>query len=193
MVELTSILEPEKWYVVYSKPQKEEFAEFCLKHRGIEVFLPKLLFPESSKKTRRVVPLFPSYLFTRILTLQHYHCILLTPGVKRLVSFNGIPAPLDESVVALLKEGGSPDGIITAHSDLKTGQEVHITGGPFEGLVGIIQEPPGAKGRVKILMTLLSRQVRVEVPLHFVSSGWVTNSSRSVGIDLESCDPRASA
>jgi transcriptional antiterminator RfaH len=174
-----SILETKKWYVVYSKSQKEEFAEFCLRLRGIEVFLPKLLFPESLRKRKRIVPLFPNYLFTRICTPDQYHCVRWTPGVKRIVSFNGTPAPLDESVVTFLKQEGTPDGIIAARLDVRMGQEVQITGGPFEGLVGIIQEPPGAKGRVKILMTLLSRQVKVEVPLHFVNCGWVAQSSKS--------------
>ena len=188
-----SILEPKKWYVVYSKPQKEEFAEFCLKLRGVEVFLPKLLFPESLKKRKRIVPLFPSYLFARIYTPEQYHCILWTPGVKHIVSFNGAPAPLDESVIAFLRQEGTPDGIIPARSDLRTGQEVQITGGPFEGLVGIIQEPPCAKGRVKILMKLLSRQIKVEVPLQLINCAWVTQPSKSNRFDLGSCIPQADA
>jgi transcriptional antiterminator RfaH len=174
-----STIDPQKWYVVYSKPQKEEFAEFCLRTRDIEVFLPKLGFPESLKKRKRIVPLFPNYLFTRIRSPEQYYRILWTPGVSRIVSFNGTPAPLDEDVIAFLKTQGTPEGVITACLDLSRGQEVHITGGPFEGLVGIIQEPPGAKGRVKILMRLLSRQVKVEVPLNFVSCGWLAGPSKS--------------
>lgn len=174
-----STIDPKKWYVVYSKPQKEEFAEFCLRTRGIEVFLPKLVFPESLKKRKRIVPLFPSYLFTRIYTPEQYHCILWTPGVKRIVSFNGAPAPLDESVIEFLRQEGTPEGIIEARSDIRMGQEVQITGGPFEGLVGIIHEPPGAKGRVMILMRLLSRQVKVDVPLNFVSCGWLAGPAKS--------------
>jgi transcription elongation factor/antiterminator RfaH len=172
-------IDPKKWYVVYSKSQKEEFAEFSLRSRDIEVFLPKLVFPESLKKRKRTLPLFPNYLFTRIRSPEQYYCILWTPGVRRIVSFNGAPAPLDEEVVAFLKTQGTPEGVITARSDLSRGQEVHITGGPFEGLVGIIHEPPGAKGRVQILMRLLSRQVKVEVPLSFVSCGWLAGPAKS--------------
>ncbi|HEY6200449.1 MAG TPA: transcription termination/antitermination NusG family protein [Candidatus Binatia bacterium] len=188
-----AIMEANRWYVVYSKPQKEEFAEFCLKHRGVEVFLPKLLFPESLKKRKRIVPLFPSYLFTRISDADQYQCVLWTPGVKRIVSFNGTPMPLDDSVISFLKREGGTDGVIAARSDLKTGQEVYISGGPFEGLMGIIQEPPSANGRVKVLMRLLSRQVKVEVPLQFVNCSWVTDSSKSKTVDLESCIPQAHA
>ena len=48
--------------------------------------------------------------------------------------------------------------------------------GPFEGLVGIIENPPDARGRVKILMQLLSRQVRVEVPVAAVDGGWAVEA-----------------
>ncbi len=178
------------WYVVYTKPRKEEFAEFCLRLRGVEVFLPRLLFPKSLRKRKRVVPLFPNYLFTRIYNPDQYHCVLWTPGVKRFVSFNGAPAPLDDSVVTFLMQRASPDGVIMAHSNLSIGQEVEITGGPFEGLIGIIQEAPGAKGRVNILMTLLSRQVKVEVPIHFVSCGWVTHSPKATRVSFRSYLPQ---
>jgi len=188
-----SILEAKKWYAIYSKPQKEEFAEFCLKHRGVEVFLPKLLFPESFKRRKRIVPLFPSYLFARIYTPEQYHCVLWTPGVKRIVSFNGAPAPLDEDVIAFLRQEGTPDGVIPAHSDLRQGQEVQITAGPFEGLVGIIQEPPCGKGRVKILMKLLSREIKVEVPLQLINCGWVARPSKSAHFDFGSCNPQGHA
>jgi transcriptional antiterminator RfaH len=188
-----SSIEAKKWYVVYSKPQKEEFAEFCLRHRGVEVFLPKLLFPASLQKRKRIVPLFPSYLFTQINDAAQYQAIIWTPGVNRVVSFNGTPAPIDDSVISFLKAQGTPEGMISARSDLQKGQEVQITGGPFAGLAGIIQEPPGAKDRVKILMRLLSRDVNVEVPLRFLNCGWVAESSKSNFFNLEDCTPQAHA
>jgi len=69
----------------------------------------------------------------------------------------------------------NPQGIIKACSKLKVGEEVLINSGPFEGLIGIIKEPPDAKGRLRVLMKLLSRQVQVEVPLRFVNSGWIVS------------------
>jgi len=181
-----STIETNKWYVVYSKPQKEEFAEFCLRHRGLEVFLPRLLFPETLRRRRRLVPLFPNYLFTWITDPEQYHCVLSTPGVKRIVSFNGVPAPLDDNVVTFLKQQASEAGIIGARSNLRVGQEVQINGGPFDGLVGIIEDPPDARGRVKVLMRLLSREIRVEVPLRFVNDCWVPCLLQSVSAKIGS-------
>jgi len=173
-------LDNRSWYALYSKPHKEEFAQFNLKLKGIEVFLPKLLLPQFSQKRQRVVPLFPGYLFVRIRYSEEYHYIIWTPGIKRLLSFNGTPASLDDDIVLLLMEQATPEGIITAHSNLRAGQMVQLDGGPFDGLSGIIQEPPDAKGRVKILLSLLNRQVKVEVPARYVKSGWVTNPPRPV-------------
>ena len=70
----------------------------------------------------------------------------------------------------------SSEGIIAARSTLKTGQEVQITDGPFGGLIGIIQEPPNAKGRVKILLQILNRQAKVDVPVQCINAGWVAST-----------------
>ena len=179
----SSDLDNHRWYVVYSKPRKEHSAQFHLNSKGLEVFFPRLLLPESNTKRRRIVPLFPNYIFVRIrIFSQEYLYVRWSPGVKRFISFNGAPAPLDEKIVAFLMQQADPMGIIQARSNLKMGQEVQITGGPFDGLIGIIQEPPTAKGRVKILLTLLNRETKVDVPVEFVKRGWVIASGAHLGL-----------
>jgi len=168
-------LERAEWYVVHAKPRKEEFAQYNLKRKGVTVFLPQLLLPGFPESFRRIVPLFPGYLFVRIRFFEEYHYVIWSPGVKRLLIFNGSPASLGDDIVSFLMEQATPEGIITAHSNLRAGQMVQVDGGPFDGLSGIIQEPPNARGRVKILLSLLKRQVKVEVPARYVKSGWVTN------------------
>lgn len=163
-----------QWYTVYSKPQKEEFAESQLRTKGLEVFLPKLLLPNSGKKRKRIVPLFPNYLFTRInINSAEYGYIIWSPGVKRIVSFNGIPAPIDSDIVDYLMKQTNTEGLIPARSNLRVGQEVRIDGGPFDGLTGVIQEPPNAKGRIKVLLRLLNRPTKAEIPVQLVNSGWI--------------------
>ncbi len=165
--------EARKWYVVYSKPRKETLALFHLQRKGLEVFFPRLLLPQASPKRSSVVPLFPRYLFVRLRIPQEHHYALWSPGVKCLVSFSGTPAPLDEEVVDFLKKRANSEGILAARSNLTVGQKVRITGGPFEGLVGIVENPPDAKGRVRVLMELLRRQVRVKIPVAWVEGEWV--------------------
>jgi transcription antitermination factor NusG len=168
--------EKKQWYVIYTKPQKEEFAQFHLKLKNLEPFFPRLLLPVFSRRQKRVVPLFPNYLFVRIDFEKEYDYVRWSPGVKCFVSFNDTPIPLEEGVADYLIRRANSDGIICARSDLIVGQEVRICGGAFDGVLGMIERTPDAKGRVKILMTLLSRQVSIEVPLGFVDSGWVINN-----------------
>lgn len=167
--------EKKQWYVIYTKPQKEELAQFHLKSKNLEPFFPRLLLPVFSRRQKRVVPLFPNYLFVRIDLEKQYDYVRWSPGVKCFVSFNDTPIPLEEGIAEYLISRANADGIISARSDLIVGQEVRICGGPFDGVFGMIERTPDAKGRVKILMTLLSRQISVDVPLDFVDSGWIAS------------------
>lgn len=163
-----------KWYVVYTKPRNEETAEHHLLTKGIEVFYPKLFLPVPNKRGRQIFPLFPSYLFVHIdVSTQEYQGVLWSPGVKRFVSFGPTPASVEGKVIDFIRQQANRDSNIVAKSNLKVGDEVQISGGPFKGLAGIIQEPPDSKTRIKVLMAILSREVQVEVPVRYINIGWV--------------------
>jgi transcription antitermination factor NusG len=84
-----------------------------------------------------------------------------------------------------LKCQTTEEGMIGARSNLAVGQEVCITDGPLEGLKGIIRQPPDARGRVRVLMTLLNRDLTVTVPVAYVQSGWVlSKGERAVPVSL---------
>ena len=156
------------WYVVYSKPRKEEQVQFHLGLKGIESFFPRLQMSGSTSRKKVITPLFPNYLFVRIALATEAHYVVWSPGVKRIVSFSDAPIPLEDRVVGFLKERADARGVIHAQPQLSAGQQVEITGGPFNGFVGIIENPPNAKGRVKILLKLLSRQISVKLGVEFI-------------------------
>jgi transcriptional antiterminator RfaH len=158
------------WYVIYSKPHKEEQAQFHLSLKGVESFFPRLHLPGLVDKKNRVIPLFPNYLFARIHLPTEYHYVIWAPGVKKIVSFSDTPLPNEDGVISFLKQNADNAGVIQARSQLRRGQEVEVTGGPFNGLLGIIQDPPDAKGRIKILLKLLSRQVTVKLGVQSIKA-----------------------
>ena len=162
----------QEWYVVYSKPHQEERAQYYLRLRGVHVFLPRLDLPGGFQKKKRLVPLFPNYLFVQVHLSTQSQYVIWSPGVKGFVHFGGTPLPLEDSVVDFLKHQADSAGIIKARSRLKPGQEVEIQEGPFAGLFGVIQEPPDDKGRVKVLLRLLSRQISVELRAQFLKGEW---------------------
>jgi transcriptional antiterminator RfaH len=171
------------WYVVYSKPHKEEQAQFHLRMKGLDVFFPRLDLIRVAEKRKRIIPLFPNYLFVRLHLPTEFHYVIWSPGVKRIVSFGDMPIPLDDGVVTFLKQQTDPEGLIKAHSQLRPGQEVEIRGGPFDGLIAIIQDPPDGKGRVKILLKLLSRQISVKLGVEFIKGEWVGIKPMSANIE----------
>src|SRR5215475_1908020 len=174
------------WYVVYSKPHKEEQAQLHLRMKGLDVFFPRLDLVRVAEMRKRIIPLFPNYLVVRIHLTTEFHYVSWSPGVKRIVSFGERPIPLDEKVVNFLKQQTDDGGVIQARSQLMPGQEVEIRGGPFDGLIAIIQDPPDAKGRVKILLKLLSRQVSVNLGVQFIKGEWVALKRPATNIGLGS-------
>jgi len=165
------------WFAVHTKPQKEEYAELNLRLRGIDTFLPKLFLPNAAKRKKQVVALFPNYLFVRCeIISEQYGSIVWCPGVKRLVSFDGTPAIVENSIMEFLMGQTGADGVISSRCNVEVGQKVSIDGGPFDGLVGIIQQPPNARGRVKVLLQLLNRETNVDVPVQFISASWLTQA-----------------
>lgn len=161
------------WYVVYSKPHKEEQAQFHLRMKGIETFFPRLDLARVVEKRKRIIPLFPNYLFVRVNLQTESHYVIWSPGVKRLVSFGERPIPVDDGIVNFLQQQTDGEGVIKARSQLRPGQEVEIRGGPFDGLLAIIQDPPDDKGRVKVLLKLLSRQISVKLGVKFIKGEWI--------------------
>jgi Transcription termination factor nusG len=109
------------WYVVYTKPQKEDYAELNLRLRGVETFFPKLSLPKPAQRKRQIVSLFPNYLFVRFQSFEdEYYSVTWCPGVKRLVSFDSVPAAIDDSIVSFLRcQMGS-------RCNVKIGQQVSI-------------------------------------------------------------------
>ena len=160
------------WYVIYTKAQKEEFAQFHLKLKNLESVFPRLLLPVFSRRQKRVVPLFPNYLFVRMDFAKEYDFVRWSPGVKCFVCFKGTPNPVEDGVVEHLLSRADGNGIIAARPNLKKGQEVRLCGGPLAGLDGIIRNPPDAKGRVTLLLSLFKRDIEAEARLEHIESSW---------------------
>jgi hypothetical protein len=83
------------WYVVRSKPRREEYAQGQLLRRGVETFLPRILEADGPRCERTVGPLFPGYLFARIDLLSQYNSVIWAPGVRNFVAFGEVPAPVE--------------------------------------------------------------------------------------------------
>ena len=156
------------WYAISTKARREQFAQDQLGRRAVETFLPRILEPGRIGIKPVVAPLFPGYLFVRIDLDQQYFDVVWTPGVRKFVGFGTLPCPVDDAVVDFLYARGGREGILRPQPTFKEGDVVRIKHGPFEGLVGIIERPGSVQGRVRVLMELLRRQTRVDVPQQII-------------------------
>ena len=157
--------EQTKWFVVRTKPRRENLAEQSLARRGVTVFCPRILEPVGWKSDWTTVPLFPGYAFVRIDLQREYHTVAWTPGIKGFVAFGELPTPVHPDVVRFLLEEGGYDGVIRPAARLRAGERVKITRGPLAGLIGIIEKSCPERGRIRVLMEFLRENAPVELPI----------------------------
>jgi transcription antitermination factor NusG len=152
-----------RWYAAYTCANHEKRVAAELGARGVEHFLP--LYSSMRRwKDRRVqlqFPLFPGYVFVR-LALRDRQRVVQVPSVVRLVGFGGLPTPLPDTEVDIMRSGLSQSLRAEPHPFLTVGRRVRITGGPFAGLEGILKRKR-SNLRVVVSLALIQRSVSVEV------------------------------
>ena len=110
-------------------------------------------------------PLFPRYIFVLIDKL--WYSIRGTRGVSHLLmGFDG-PAVIPGQEIEKLRKKEGPDGLIvlseqTSPERFSKGTTVRATEGPLTG-IDLIYEGMAPHDRVKVLATLLGRQVPVTI------------------------------
>jgi transcriptional antiterminator RfaH len=157
-----------QWYVVRSKPRREEYAQDQLLRRGVETFLPRILESGGARLDPAVGPLFPGYLFARVDLLSQYNSVIWAPGVRGFVAFGSVPAAVDPAVVAFLRERCGREGVVRVVRTFQDGDLVRVVRGPLDGLVGVVQGRVSGQARVRILMELLRRRTQVSLPVQMV-------------------------
>ena len=162
--------ESHRWYVVYTKPWAEDVARNDLERKSIHVFLPKIReYRYSSRgEEAKIKPLFPNYLFARMVYPEDYYSVIWAKGVRRVVGNGSGPIPLDDSIVDFFRRQSEENGFIRPSPHLRIGDMIRVRNGPLEGLIGIIDGTIDEKGRVNILMDFLKEGARVEIPYSFL-------------------------
>jgi transcriptional antiterminator RfaH len=134
---------------------------------GVETFNPQLKERRSKPTVQNrpyiVKSLFPSYIFARFNAELMLHKICFTRGVRKIVSFNGQPVPVEQEVIDLIKARVQEDGFIRIGQNLRTGDKVMIVKGPLTALEGIFEKDLNESDRVVILLTTVNYQSRLLV------------------------------
>lgn len=150
------------WYAAYTLPRHEKAVQEQLKLRSVESYLP--LYNKRSRwkdrVARLVLPLFPGYIFVRI-PLMHRVGVLGTPGIVRLVGFNGRPAAIPgEEIESLRKFLSLREAEPFPY--LSAGKRVRVLSGPLEGLEGVVIRRKN-NCRIVVSVESIQRSVAFEV------------------------------
>jgi len=153
------------WYVIQTKPKREGEACRNLCGLGLECLFPKI-FDYRIWNGRYLTiekPLFPGYLFVKLVLSKHYYNIRWTKGVARFVGWGDMPAPIAEEVVEIIRNRMDEQGRVRMGRDLRPGQQVRIRSGPFKDLIGIFDKKVSARGRVRLLLQLVDYQASIQL------------------------------
>ena len=158
-----------RWHVVYTQPRNEALAFEHLERQGFEVFLPRYLKRRSHARVVDMVPapLFPRYLFTAFDDCETgWHVVRSTRGVVDLVRSGYVLAWVPEAVVEELYRRCDKRGFVplARQLDLGRGQRIRIDSTAFAACDAIF-EAHTDNDRVKVLLSLLGREVTVQVPV----------------------------
>ncbi len=162
-----------RWYAVYTQPHRESVAREHLERQGFEVFAPRYI--KRRRHARRVedvpAPLFPRYIFAAFDADEpEWRVIRSTRGVVDLVRSGLDPVPAPAEIIEEIEKRSDEDGfvILARNADLSPGAKLRIEAGPFAEYEAIFQTARDDE-RVVVLLSLLGREVRAEVPIDAVT------------------------
>jgi transcriptional antiterminator RfaH len=115
-------------------------------------------------------PLFPGYVFINLDSdTARWRSINGTFGVHHLICQGDRPVPLADGIVEEIKRREDERGLVRLDpTPFAAGQRLRIADGAFYDTTGLFAEMADGE-RVVVLLNLLGRQVRVQVPLQAVT------------------------
>ena len=155
----------ENWYVIQTKPKKEEEANSYLSTRGVEIFSPLMetFALKNGRVNKELKPLFPGYIFGKFDLEQNYPLVRWARGVKKILGPGGYPMAISEEVVRIIKERMDTQGILRMKHHFEANDVVRIKTGPMKDLLGVFERWVSDSERVRILLSIIGYQPTVEI------------------------------
>jgi len=165
-----------KWYALHTYAGQEDRVKtnltqrvefFGIKDQVSRILIPKEKIAEVKDGKRRTYrrKFFPGYILIEAeLTEESKFVIADTPGVSGFVGPQSDPVPLDEKEVSsveyrmgLLEQKPKPGAVF------ELGETIRISRGPFANFQGEIVEVNPQQQRLKVLVSIFSRETPVEI------------------------------
>lgn len=162
------------WYVIHTYSGYEDAVAKNLKQRveslGMEDKIFNVLVPKEKKikikdGKRKVIEekVYPGYVLVEmIVTDDSWYIVRNTPNVTGFVGVGTTPVPvLPEEIGNLKKRIGVE--VPQYKIEVKVGDPVKITDGPFKDFDGKVSEIDEGRGKVKVMVNMFGRDTPVEL------------------------------
>lgn len=162
-----------RWYVVHTYSGYENKVasnlEKTVENRNLHDLIYDIKVPtetvteikdNKSKEVERKI--FPGYVLVKmVLTDESWYVVRNIRGCTGFVGPSSKPVPLTDEEVARL-------GVETKQVQLtyNVGDSVHITDGPLEDFIGIVEEIDVEKNKVRVTVSMFGRDTPVELELN---------------------------
>lgn len=163
-----------RWYVLHTYSGYEENVAQNLKQRiesmDMEDRIFNILVPKEKKikiqnGKRKIVEekIFPGYILVEMLvTDDSWYAVRNTPNVTGFIGIGTTPTPVsEEEIKSLQKRMGVEEPKFKI--DVSPDTPVRITDGPFKNMEGKVVAVDHERGKVKVLISLFSRETPTEL------------------------------
>jgi transcriptional antiterminator RfaH len=154
-----------RWVVANTQPHREFIVIEHLVRQGFTTYCPKVrkIVRHARKSIEVLRPLFPNYVFVGVDPVeQQWRPLLSTRGVRSIICCGDQPSYIGTDFVNALRAREMDGAIARPAIPFHVGQEVRISRGAFDGLIGTILEMDDRQ-RIVVLLELLSRKVKISL------------------------------
>ncbi len=162
------------WYAIHTYSGYEDAVAKNLKQRieslGMEDKIFNVMVPKEKKikikgGKRKLVEekIYPGYVLVEmVVTDDSWYVVRNTPNVTGFIGSGTVPVPVSKEEVDVL-QGRMKQEAPTFSIELKEGDLVKITDGPFKDFDGKISDIDREKGKIRVLVNMFGRDTPVEL------------------------------
>ena len=165
-----------QWFVIHTQTGQEIKVKGSLEHklrqRISDESIAQILVPtervaevRGGKKRISERKFFPGYLLIQMeLTDDNWHLVRTTPGVTGFIGAGNRPVALsDDEVNEILRQTEERKDKPAPRVTFSKGEGVRVIEGPFTNFNGAIEEVNTQRGKLKVMVSIFSRQTPVEL------------------------------
>jgi transcriptional antiterminator RfaH len=154
------------WYLIYTRIRCERKVVNELKKRDIEFYWPTCQSLREWRSRRKLIelPLFPSYVFVHLKSMEDYYVGLKIEGTMFYVKSGKEVVVVDEKIINNLKRVvNNVEDIEVTTESFRPSQKVVIKEGPLCGMTcEVVQYQK--KERILVRLNMLNRNVLIGIP-----------------------------